>query len=153
MQKVQKWMTLSEIGALIERNPSSLSRMCSKHGVTARRKDGKYHFPDVKAAMDAAARKSAKAATGSSREKKTALECKILSARLAQITGNVVTVEEHQADLVELALLFNGAMVEVERGVEAITRDASILKHVKHIVDATRQRISDKLKAEGCDAK
>jgi len=143
------WMSLTEIGGMIGRNPSGLSRMCAKHRVKPRAKDGKYNLADVQAAMVQAAHDDNRTDTGADtpRNRKIALECQILQAKLNEINRNVVTLDEFKADVQQLVAMFIGGMSEIERGVESITRDAEVLKHVRHIIGATRNRLADEVAA------
>ncbi|MCX7009225.1 MAG: hypothetical protein NTY53_18600 [Kiritimatiellaeota bacterium] len=69
----------------------------------------------------------------------------VAKAERAEVEGRAVPLHEYNAALLELGQMFVGALCEVERGIEALTRDASILTHVRHIIDGCKTRLRAEL--------
>ncbi len=134
---MKRWMTLTELAPLFCRNPSTISRKCAENGIVARA-DGLYSRSAVSRIMHQAA------AAKAGRDKKTMLECDILQARLDTIGREVVTVNEHRADVVYLIGLFREGLDSVENGMKAVTGDAALLMHTEHIITNTKRLLNER---------
>lgn len=142
---MKKRDSLSAYATEIGKSAQALSRNCQLAGVRPG-KDGKYSAASVIKAHEAAAeRDNRNASSSNAKDVKIRLECAILRAKLDQLRGKMVDIDNYYADMITLSAINLAMFDDAESAVEMVTRDEQVLKAVKSCFDHAREKAREKV--------
>lgn len=152
-QSVPKFATIAAIAAIVERNPASLYRMCTKTGIKPRKSDGLFPVTKVLAAMEEAAKRDMRNApgagtTGDLKSDKLREEIGILKLKRGELEKTLIPMDEHLSELRTFSGWVNDALAQWISTVKVLTADARVTGEAERLRDKCRAMIEEKIKAE-----
>jgi hypothetical protein len=152
-QSVPKFASLAAIATLIERNPSSLSRICTKARIRARKSDGLFSVAKVLTAIEEATKRDLRnqpgaGTTGDLKSDKLREEIGILKLKRGELEKTLIPMDEHLSELRTFSGWVNDALAQWVSAVKVLTADARVTGEAERLRDKCRAMIEEKIKGE-----
>jgi hypothetical protein len=147
----EKWVTLTEAAGVVDRSVPTLSSMCSRRKIKARKSDGKFPLSRIVEEVEASALRDLRHPShtggprGELKDEKLREEIGILRAKRAELEGRSVPREEALGSARELVALFRDVFSQWVGAVKVMTNDVRLVAEAERLRDRALATMQEKL--------